>query len=50
MKRLYLLAFVLLLGTGCAGPEWNDFWKDLRGDNMEMRGFGKASTSHSPAE
>ena len=40
-----------LLAGGCAtqgqkGP-WDDFWKDLRGDNMEMRGFGMSEDKHS---
>jgi hypothetical protein len=43
MRRLCVLVFALFLG-GCAAPgqksQWDDFWKDLRGDNMEMRGFG----------
>ena len=50
MKRiLWVLVFTLLAG-GCAtqgqkGP-WDDFWKDLRGDNMEMRGFGTSEDKH----
>jgi hypothetical protein len=42
MKRL-CLAFCLFLGSGCASDsdkaQWDAFWKDLRGDNMKMRGF-----------
>jgi hypothetical protein len=41
MARLRLLVCLLLLGSGCASEggksQWDDFWKDLRGDNMEMR-------------
>ena len=35
------LVLVLLLIPGCASADdkhqWDDFWKDLRGDNMKMR-------------
>ena len=41
LPLLGMLAFALLLGLGCAAPgekgQWDDFWKDLRGDNMRMR-------------
>ena len=43
MKRLCGLLCVLFVCAGCAtdGPEWDAFKKDLRGDNMQMRGdFG----------
>jgi hypothetical protein len=40
---------VLFFATGCASAggkdQWADFWKDLRGDNMEMRGFNDQSDS-----
>ena len=40
MKRFWLLAFVLLCICGCATDgdkaQWDEFWKDLRGDNMKM--------------
>jgi hypothetical protein len=39
MKRLcvlLLLASALLVSSGC-GPEWEDFWRDARGDNQKMR-------------
>ena len=43
MKRLCLFLCVLLWNLGCAADGdkgiWDDFKKDLRGDNMEMRGF-----------
>jgi hypothetical protein len=46
MRRLCVLALVLLLGLGCAADDdkgqWDDFWKDLRGDNMQMRSSGAA--------
>jgi hypothetical protein len=44
MKRLGLLLCALVLlcwGLGCAsdsGGSWDEVWKDLRGDNMKMRG------------
>jgi hypothetical protein len=54
MKDLLLLCFVLLFGLGCAsegGPgTWDEFWKDLRGDNMLMRSDfaqAKATVEHS---
>ena len=41
MRRLCLLAGVLLVGLGCSADgnkgQWDEFWKDLRGDNMQMR-------------
>jgi hypothetical protein len=41
MKRLGVLLCALFLGIGCASDgnkgEWDEFWKDLRGDNMKMR-------------
>ena len=43
MKRLWWLLGALILCAGCASDgkksDWDDFWKDLRGDNMEMKGF-----------
>ncbi len=40
MRRLWTVAVVALLGLGCASEggkgEWDEFWKDLRGDNMKM--------------
>jgi len=50
MRYRCLLAAVLLLGTGCAAEDkdqWDEFWKDLRGDNMKMQtdSWGKESTS-----
>jgi hypothetical protein len=51
MKRrcllLCLLLGTLLLGAGC-GSEWDEFWKDLRGDNQKMRSdFGRAGDDQS---
>jgi hypothetical protein len=44
MRRLCVLAFALLFGLGCAADgqkgQWDEFWKDLRGDNMQMRSSG----------
>jgi hypothetical protein len=39
MKRLCVLLCALLPVAGCASDkgEWDEFWKDLRGDNMKMR-------------
>jgi hypothetical protein len=41
MRRLWLLAGVLVIGLGCSADgdkaQWDEFWKDLRGDNMQMR-------------
>jgi hypothetical protein len=45
MRHLCVLVFALCFGAGCAADgqksEWDAFWKDVRGDNMEMRGFGR---------
>src|SRR5262249_42863331 len=43
MRRLRVLLCALLFGlTGCASDgskgQWDEFWKDVRGDNMKMRG------------
>ena len=42
MKRLYLVVCALCLGLGCASEgnsgQWDEFWKDVRGENMRMRG------------
>jgi hypothetical protein len=37
MRRWCALLCALFLGLGCAtdGSEWDDFKKDLRGDNIE---------------
>ena len=42
MKRLRVLLCALLLcsfgcATGGSKGQWDEFWKDLRGDNMKMR-------------
>jgi hypothetical protein len=42
MRRLWALCCALLLVAGCAGDgdkaQWDAFWKDVRGENMQMRG------------
>lgn len=52
MKRLCVLLCALLLTPGCAsdGHQWDEFWKDLRGDNMQMRGdsSGRAGADEAP--
>jgi hypothetical protein len=49
MRRLLALAVLLLFGGGCASDaqkaQWREVLKDLRGDNMEMRGFGGSAGS-----
>ena len=45
MKRWRLLVFTLFFCVGCATDadraQWNEALKDLRGDNMQMKGgFG----------
>jgi hypothetical protein len=46
MRRLCVFAFALLVGLGCASEDtkkqWQEAWKDLRGDNMEMKSDGSA--------
>ena len=41
MRRIRVLAFFVFLGVGCASDadkaQWDEFWKDVRGDNMQMR-------------
>jgi hypothetical protein len=54
MTRLCVLLCALLLAPGCAGDgqkgQWDEFWKDLRGDNMQMRGdsWGRTGTDEQP--
>jgi hypothetical protein len=41
MKRLCALLGLLVSCLGCAGEgtqaQWDEFWKDVRGENMQMR-------------
>jgi hypothetical protein len=41
MKALCVLFCAVLFSLGCASDadkaQWNEVWKDLRGDNMKMR-------------
>jgi hypothetical protein len=38
MKRLVAIACILCFVGGCASDgQWDAFWKDLRGDNMQMQ-------------
>jgi hypothetical protein len=41
MKRLCLLLCAVFLCLGCASDadkaQWEEVWKDMRGDNMKMR-------------
>jgi len=50
MKRLGVLLCALLFCLGCGSDgeksQWDDALKDLRGDNMEMKGFGGMSEAH----
>jgi hypothetical protein len=42
MRRLLFLLGALCLVLGCASgdkAQWDEVWKDARGDNMQMRGF-----------
>jgi hypothetical protein len=48
MKRLWLLLCALLLCVGCTADgdkaQWDEFWKDVRGENMQMRGSFSSSS------
>lgn len=41
MWRHGIVGLILLIGAGCAADgqkgQWDEFWKDVRGENMEMR-------------
>jgi hypothetical protein len=52
MMRVSAFVVVLFIAAGCATEgdkaQWNEFWKDLRGDNMQMQSdkdFGTRSGS-----
>ena len=49
MMRLVLLLCALCLFSGCASDagngSWDAVWRDLRGDNMQMRGFSGMNPS-----
>jgi hypothetical protein len=52
--RLGVLFCALLFCLGCSAGgqrgQWDDFWKDLRGDNMKMRSdFGGTSLGEGPS-
>jgi hypothetical protein len=38
-----------VLGAGCASDkgQWDEFWKDVRGDNMKMMS-DRVESQHSP--
>ncbi len=40
MRRYAVLVLALFLGPGCAAEgekgTWDDFWKDVRGENTQM--------------
>jgi hypothetical protein len=48
MHRLWLFVFVLGLAAGCAGDghQWDEAWKDFRGDNMQMMSDRKPLVDH----
>jgi hypothetical protein len=52
MTRLGLLLCVLCFFSGCASDaekgSWDEVWKDLRGDNMQMKGFSGTSAFPRP--
>ena len=55
MRRLGVLFCVLCCALGCAADgdkgQWDEFWKDLHGDNMQMKydSLGKTAGSDQPA-
>ncbi len=52
MKRLRVLLCALCCALGCASEgskgQWDEFWKDVRGDNMRMRNDLSARPSDQP--
>jgi hypothetical protein len=57
MMRVSAFVVVLFIAAGCATEgdkaQWNEFWKDLRGDNMQMQSdkqLGTRSGSSRPAD
>jgi hypothetical protein len=51
MRRLCALAFVLFLAVGCTAEDkaqWDEVWKDARGDNMQMRSGGTGGLEQPP--
>lgn len=49
LRHLCVLLCVLFLGSGCSADgdkaQWDAFWRDLRGENMQMRGSLSAADS-----
>jgi hypothetical protein len=53
MRRLGVLLCALCFGFGCASDsdkEWAEFWKDVRGENMQMKydNLGRQGVSDPP--
>jgi hypothetical protein len=55
MRRFWGICCALVFCLGCTSDgsdngQWNEFWKDLRGDNMKMRYdfTGKKKTEDPP--
>ena len=48
MKRIMCLLGIVLLCAGCASDgsrsQWDAFWQDVRGENMEMKGFSSSDS------
>jgi hypothetical protein len=56
VKRLFLLLCGTFLCVGCAASgdkaQWDAFWQDVRGENMQMKGTFSATDpldSHAPS-
>lgn len=49
MKHLCVLLCFVFLGFGCSADgdkaQWDAFWQDLRGENMQMKGNFSAADS-----
>jgi len=54
MRWRWAVVCALILCGGCATEgsksEWSEFWKDLRGDNMQMQSDRELGVRHAPGK
>ena len=55
MMRFCVLFCAMFIGVGCSSDsdkaQWDAFWKDVKGENMQMRGdFSNAELRDAPLQ